>query len=561
MLPDKLYTLVGLLLLSVLAILPLLSGFPALRRAENFVIRFTERRAFAVLVMFLGVIGVRLLFLPVLSVPVPGIHDEFSYLLMGDTFAHGRLTNPTHPMWISFETFNVNWIPTYCSMYPPAQGLFLAIGQLLGNPWFGVLLSNGAMCAAVVWMLQAWFPARWAFLAGILTALQFCISSYWMNGYWGGAVAATGGALVLGAIGRIRRKAHWRHALLLGLGIAILANSRPFEGLMACIPPGAYLLWWMLGKITTKDDSRTRTTQVLIPLAASMVLLLSFMAYYNWRLTGNALLMPHVLNTQQNYESAPYFLWQGLKSALHYRNPQFEGFYNGWSRHYYQKSWTDALRLTKDKAIMLVAYFFGKPEWLLLPFVPFALRDRKLRLLVITLLVGGVGVFLTIWGHPHYAAPLVGVIFGIVVQAMRHLSTIELKGRRLGSLAVRVIVVVLFAIVLDRAMSHKRDLDDRRTPGLVQRVAIEGQLKGIPGKHLVMVRYKPRHDYHLEWVYNGAEIDSAKILWAREMDAEQNQRLLEYFKDRHVWLYTPDELDKAKEQLRLYPGAAISSFR
>ena len=560
MIPEKSFTLVALLFLSMLTILPLLSGIPALRRAENCVMRFTERRAFAVWAMFFGVIGVRLLLLPVLRVPVPGIHDEFSYLLMSDTFAHGRLTNPTHPMWISFETFNVNWIPTYCSMYPPAQGFFLAIGQLLGNPWFGVLLSNGAMCAAVVWMLQAWMPARWAFLAGILTAIQFCISSYWINGYWGGAVAATGGALMLGGVGRIRRRARWRDALLLGLGIAILANSRPYEGLITCIPAAAYLLWWMQGKIKTQDDFRARTTQGLIPLLASMVLLISFMAYYNWRLTGSPFLLPHALNTQ-TYESARHFLWQGLKPALHYRNPQFEAFFNGWSRGYYHRSWPEALRLTKDKGVMLAAYYFGRPEWLLLPFVPFALRDRKMRLLVITLLVGGVGLFLTVWGHPHYAAPLLGVIFAAVVQAMRHLSTFELKGRRLGALVVRVIVVVLFVAVLDRAVYHKRDLDERRTPALGARLTIADELNAIPGKHLIIVRYSPHHDYNLEWVYNGAEIDSAKILWAREMDTAQNQRLLDYFKDRHVWLFRADELDRARRQLSPYPGAGILPMR
>src|SRR5712691_12078931 len=259
------------------------------RIVESVLAQIAARKTLAIVALFFLVVGVRVALLPRLPVPVPGIHDEYSYLLLGDTLAHGRLANPTHPMWMSFESFHINWFPTYSSKYPPAQGAVLALGQLLGHPWIGVLLSAAAMCAAILWMLQAWLPARWAFLGGALVALKFGIASYWINSYWGGAVAATGEALVLGAMPRIVRRARTRDALLLGLGIAILANSRPYEGLLFCLPVAAWFLWWLLGRAKSRVAARIRVVKVLAPLAVVLALTLGFIGYYNWRLSGNAL--------------------------------------------------------------------------------------------------------------------------------------------------------------------------------------------------------------------------------------------------------------------------------
>ena len=118
-----------------------------------------------------------------------------------------------------------------------------------------MLLSDAAMCAAILWMLQAWMPARWALLGSVFAALNLGIASYWMNSYWGGAVAGAGGALVLGALARIQRRARIGSALLLGLGVAILANSRPYEGLLFCVPAGVWLLWWLIGRIKSRDTA------------------------------------------------------------------------------------------------------------------------------------------------------------------------------------------------------------------------------------------------------------------------------------------------------------------
>jgi hypothetical protein len=559
LLPDKAYTLVGLFVFSILSILPLLSGFQALRRAEKTLVRFTERRVLSVWVLFFAVLGFRLLLLPALPVPIPGIHDEFSYLLMSDTFAHGRLTNPTHPMWVSFETMHVNWNPTYSSMYPPAQGLVLAIGQLLGHPWIGVLVSNAVMCALIVWMLQAWIPPRWAFLGGVIAALQLSFATYWINSYWGGAVAAAGGTLVLGGLGRIRRTARLRDALILVLGVAILANSRPYEGFMFCIPSAVYLLWWMSGRIETRIELQARIRRILLPLLGSMLLLGIFMAYYNWRLTANPLLLPHVLNTE-THVTAPMFLWQHAKPPLQFRNAQFEKFYNIWERTYYRTTWEDAGRVTLEKLDLLGYLFFWRAELLLLPFVPFLFRDRKMRLPLATLLLVTLSVFLVVWGEPHYAAPLVGVLALLVVQTMRHLNTMEVKSRRLGAMVVRVIVVILLVQTAGRALNHECDQLERSCQGIAERAGIANQLRNIPGEHLVMVRYNKFHNSHYEWVYNGAEIDSAKILWARDIDPLQNEKLFAYFKDRQIWLVEPDEREREARQLKPFPRAAAQSL-
>jgi hypothetical protein len=527
------------LLFGLLALWKPTIGGRAFQKIEQALSHFAEYKKLVVGLMFLGIVAIRLAVLPLLPVPIPGIHDEFSYLLMADTFAHGRLANPTHPMWMSFETFHVNWFPTYSSMYPPAQGFVMAIGQLLGNPWIGVLLSDAAMCAAILWMLQAWMPARWALLAGVFAALNLGIASYWMNSYWGGAVAGIGGALVLGALARILRRASVGNALLLGLGVAILANSRPYEGLLFCVPAGLWLLWWLIGKTKSRIAVGARLRIVLLPLSSVLILTLAFIGYYNWRLTGNALLMPHVLNTQ-TYHSTPLFLWEHLKPELTYSNQQFEDFYNGWEREDYKTTWKDARDVTAEKLARMGVEFFWPGTLFLLPALPFAFRDRKMRLLIVTLFLCLAGVFAVIWSAPHYAAPVTCVIYALLAQAARHLRTMKWKARPVGIALSRAVVVLL---VLSTCVSIARRSCDPlwwACTGDPSRVAVMKQLMDTPGKHLIVVRYSDDHNIHDEWVYNGADIDGSKVIWARELGEEQNAKLFDYFKDRQIWLVEPD---------------------
>src|SRR5579863_3875497 len=280
--PSKLTAeAIALTLCALIALSGRIPGGGWLRRLSRFGGKFARRRALICISVALLVLIVRAALLPIWPVPRPSIYDEFSYLLQADTFAHGRLTNRPHPLWEFFESIYILQQPTYMSKYPPGQALAMAAGQWLsGNPWFGIWLSCGALAAALCWALQGWLPAAWALL-GSLIALDLCLFSYWMNSYWGGAVAGIGGALVIGAYIRLIRieNAAW----LFGAGAVLLLLTRPYEGALLVVP-AAVALWL---------NRQQRRVQVWLPILAMGTAGLVWTAFYDYKVTGNPLRMPY----------------------------------------------------------------------------------------------------------------------------------------------------------------------------------------------------------------------------------------------------------------------------
>ena len=560
-------------LLSVLAAV----GWPRLgslcfSQIERVFGRLARRRGLAVAVVGLTGLLLRLAILPFCPIPIPFVPDDFSFLLSADTFAHGRLTNPTPAMWTHFESIHITMQPTYMSMYFPAQGLVLAAGKvLLGHPWFGLLLTSALMCALICWMLQAWIPATWAFLGGMIAVLHRGLFSYWINTYHAGALPALGGALVLGALPRLMKTASMRYGLSLAFGIAVLALARPFEGLLLCLPVLFALGRWVLfGK--NRPATSILVRRAALPLAM-LIAAAAWLGYYDYRAFQNPLTLPYTIG-RATYAMAPYFIWQSPRPEPVYRHPVM--------RYYYEETELKVSSRARSfsgflltKALMAgaaIQFFTGIALLIPLIMVRRVFLDRRIRFLVLSVLFLTAGMAVQVFLLPHYLAPFTAAFYAIGLQAMRHLRVWKPEDKPVGLMLSRMIVVVCVVMSGLRVFAGPLHFALPEYPATdwnlmwygpdhfgTERARVEGYLTNLPGKQLAIVRYSSRHNPFNEWVYNSAEIESSKVVWAREMDAVNNQELIDYYKGRKVWLVEPDFSQAKVSTYPLTPSIADDS--
>lgn len=503
--------------------------------------------------------------------PVPHIHDEFSYLLAADTFAAGRLTNPTPPAWENFESPHILLKPTYMSKYPPMQGLFLAAGQIFfGHPAFGVWLSCGLAAAALFWMLSVWSQPLWAVLGTVLMIFFIGIDSYWAQSYWGGMVAAAGGALFLGGFRSVFKEPSYASTILMTLGGVILVNSRPFEGLAMMIPALFVLLYWTL--VQSAISLSQKVSQVILPGVFIMCLALSAMAYYNYRITGNAFRFPYAEH-QAQYFSTPLFIFQDPIKSESGGHVRLQRLYKYLDQFDFIKDFE--IFTASDNSYLIPIYAFvclllNLPYLLLMPplmvffyiaLFPLMLRSQWEKFIVITLAFTFFCMsFATYWDKPHYAAPLVCCFYLLIVQGFRLFISSAKNSYQIKLTLALLVFLTLNSVVYQKfflaawflpvwSAIKTKDFSDVKldlaqsnilsTPKSTTQLKpfIEAAINKSSQRYLIIVSYHDDFTYQNDdIVYNEADVENSKVVWAHDLGENKNRTLIDNYKNRQILL-------------------------
>lgn len=477
----------------------------------------------------------RLAMLPWRGVPFPYVLDNFGHLLVADTLCSGRLANPVHPLREHFETFFILDHPSYTSLYPPGLGMILALGQVLGHPFVGILLAGALAGLAFYWALRVLMPNGWALVGSLIGSLRFGALSYWMDGYIGGVPDAASGALFGGAMFRWAQ-APRRHLAVLGAaGWAMWWFIRPAESCFGLVVTVALVAWY---RIRRRGDRPLGVIRALFLPAAPVLLAAGlFTAAYNYAVSGNLLTLPQMqgqkmLGVPQGFIFQPPIPRPETDSRVH--QSMYEGqlaaridFGTG---HGFA-AWTAA------KVKLTFLYFFG---FTLVGLLGYTMYRHGLTRVT----SGALGMFSILslmeftfpFWFPNYMGGSLLLVLVVMTEAVRTVRRdVERHYGRIIAAVAGLVVAALLAMPASIDVTYTRRIPDRATRFYELRARYQESLELEKGRHIVLMDDSPVLERHVTWIHNSADIDNSKIVWARSISPEKDRRLLEYYRDRTVW--------------------------
>jgi len=329
--------------------------------------------------------------------------------------------------------------------------------------------------------------------------------------------------------------------LLLTPGIAILANTRPYEGLLLILACATYLIVAWLRSLELPGISSILKS-VVLPMAFLLIPVIAWMGYYNYRVTGNALELPYIAHERQYAMWSPWLWDPSSNSVRTYSNSLLEDFWmigDGADKrfshdHILKTHFSDLVYLERfyfGWPLVLCMFLFARPLW----------RDATARSALLLLGVFYAGVAIETRLVPHYLAPATALGYVLVASTLRAVRTVWVLSYK-ERLFVTWAFIALFVVTTSHALSTpgNRFLFEHDYHIAAKRAGVTEKLQHEPGEHLVLVRYGSGHDLFEEFVYNQSDIDKSSIVWARSLGVKKDEELIRHYSGRQIWMAKDD---------------------
>jgi hypothetical protein len=353
---------------------------------------------------------------------------------------------------------------------------------------------------------------------------------------------------VFGALPRLIQSWNRRDAVLLGLGIGIHCIARQFESmlLLACII--LYATRLLRSRELLKKVPRV---SVYAMAAAAPFFVLTLLQ--NKAVTQNWFTLPEQLS-QYQYGVPTSLTFQPVPQPHVPLTPQQELDYRAQTlSHGLQPDSLSRFLLRLEFRVRYYRFFFFPALYLGVFAFLLALKERRLLYVVGALAIFALGTNLFPYLLPHYLSAVTCFFILIAIIGLERLSKLQVRKLAIGAGAAKILALICLAHFLMWYGCHLFEnsaiaaaLEPFETWDAINhgdphgRNAVNRQLAAIPGKLLVLVQYSPRHIFQNEWVWNAADLDASRIIWARDLGATENTKLIAQYPNRQLLLLEPD---------------------
>jgi hypothetical protein len=465
--------------------------------------------------------------------PLPVIHDEASYHLQADIFAHLRWAAPAPPVPQFFEQPYVLVVPVTASMFPPGHTLLLSLGAMLHFPPLVPLLNAAISAVLIVLIVRRITNVRVALVSWLVWLGTPLVLRY-APGYFSETTTTTMLLLSWWSLLKWRETRVLRWLVVVAMALAWGAITRPITMLAYGIPVLA---------IVIRDASGLRLWRHAAIAGAAGACVLAIIPLWSARTLGDARAIPLLRYTRDYIPfNKPGFTADTTppRRAL---SPVMRSIYDDFLAHHKRHTLANVPRIAAARLVAITHDLWAGAQLLLVPFFVIGLytMPRALRFAA----GGAVLLFLTYLTYAYDApwslyylelTPVVATITacGIASAArrIRRHDVDDVRARGGADVALMLSAAVIAALALPSVSQWRAR--HREINGI--RASFEAALRSLPSaRSVVFLRYAHR-PHHVALVFNYPDLAERSVWVVHDLGA-RNAELLARAPGRAAYVF------------------------